>query len=501
MLPDAASGATDDLDAVVTNSGMTPETKENTSAAQAAIGLYVHIPYCRRRCRYCDFAIVPIGPKAATEKEDPDNASSSFATLNLNYTSALLQELDHLQTQHHQGGNKNKIPLRSIYFGGGTPSLAPIETLQRILSAILDPERSPFAIDERECCEITIEMDPGTFSREKLQAVKDMGFNRISLGVQSFDDRILESLGRIHRSQDIYESIAMIQDIFGATVNYSLDLISGVPGLSLAAWTDTLEKAVNLEPRPVHLSVYDLQVEQGTVFGTWYGDQTQEASTMTTTKPFQSTRGEAPVSKEILRLPSPDEAAFMYRYASGYLRSKLYEHYEVSSYALLPQEPINTTTAISPYRSQHNQIYWALDGQWYAIGLGATSFVGGHIKERPRTLIDYQRWVADDLLSSSSSSTRPVTVTSELDLLEDHVLKRLRTSEGLPLDWIEQRFGCAYRDAIIRGAQLGIDLKLATIQDTASSSRRRQQLKLMDPDGFLFSNSIISSIFVELEAV
>lgn len=464
-----------------------PKYVSRTDSSAGGIGLYVHIPYCRRRCRYCNFAIVPIGPRAATETES-DNTMQSFATLNQNYTSALLKELDWISSQHT---GDEKIVLRSIYFGGGTPSLAPIETLKRILSAILDPRKSPFAI-QKESCEISIEMDPGTFSKQKLTAIRDMGFNRISLGVQSFDDRILASLGRIHRSQDIYESLAMIKEVFGHEVNYSLDLITGLPGLSLATWIETLETAVKLNPPPVHLSVYDLQIEQGTVFGSWYSERGDDNETSTAPSPFQSTRGEAPVPKALLRLPSEEEAAFMYKYTSGYLRSKGFEHYEVSSYARLPNH--DNQHKGKNYRSQHNQIYWARDGQWYAVGLGATSFVNGKIVERPRTVVDYQQWV-ENLIAHKNANTgsEAAIELGELDFLMDHVLKRLRTSEGLSLDWIQKRFGEKYRDAILEGAELGIELNLASVEFC--------RLRLKDPDGFLYSNSIISSIFVELENV
>jgi oxygen-independent coproporphyrinogen-3 oxidase len=158
-----------------------------------------------------------------------------------------------------------KIPVRSVYFGGGTPSLAPIETLRRVLQAITATSgESPFVLADN--AEISIEMDPGTFSKAKLQAVKDMGFNRISLGVQSFDDDMLESLGRVHRRQDVFDAVAMLKEVFGGDLNYSVDLISGLPGLSLAKWIETLQTAVHLDPRPQHLSLYDLQIESVRIY-------------------------------------------------------------------------------------------------------------------------------------------------------------------------------------------------------------------------------------------
>lgn len=322
----------------------------------AAVGLYVHIPYCRRRCRYCDFAIVPIGNSALTDEtneseqqhsiEEPSSAiraTRGFLDMDAAYRTAVLKEIDTIQTRF----NGTKIPLQSIYFGGGTPSLAPVATLEAILSTILD-ENSPFLLEKD--AEVSIEMDPGTFSRYKLNVIKNMGFNRVSLGVQSFNDNVLESIGRCHRQADIYESISLLQQVYGEDVNYSMDLISGLPGVSLALWAETLEIATNLVPRPNHLSLYDLQVESGTVFGKWYDDAGNDSD---------RTRGSAPVN--VPGLPSPDDCAFAYKYASSYLRAKGYEHYEISSYAFRGDEQ----EVPLPYRSRHNQIYWQSGSQWF----------------------------------------------------------------------------------------------------------------------------------------
>jgi coproporphyrinogen III oxidase-like Fe-S oxidoreductase len=265
----------------------------------------------------------------------------------------------------------------------------------------------------------------------------------------------------------------MLQDVYGGELSYSLDLISGVPGLSPAQWTETLHTAVHLQPQPSHLSIYDLQIEGGTVFGTWY-DSDREST-------FHQTRGEPPVSA--LALPSEEECAFMYKYAAGYLRSKGYEHYEISSYALLQD-----SGQPSPTRSKHNQIYWATDSQWYAVGLGATSFAGGSLTARPRTMADYINWVDQH---ETFPELQAATV-GDFDLLTDAILKRLRTSEGLPLKWVRFRFkeGESYVTSILRGAELGLNLGLVTLEDDI--------LRLVDSAGFIYSNTIISSIFAEL---
>eukprot|EP00980_Cylindrotheca_fusiformis_P003146 scaffold721_cov131-Cylindrotheca_fusiformis.AAC.36 len=430
------------------------------------IGLYVHIPYCRQRCRYCDFAIVPIGRNASVESVSSagkDRATQGFEAMNEKYQAALLEELQRVQ----QDG-QSKIPLGSIYFGGGTPSLAPVETIASILEHAIGAKDAPFALAQD--AEVTMEMDPGTFSLEKLKSFKNLGINRISLGVQSFDDALLENMGRTHRRAQVMEAIELIDQVFGVDSNYSIDLITGVPGLTLAKWVETLQQATALEPKPSHMSIYDLQIEQGTVFSSWYGyDRNSNKNS-----------GLGDVSRTKLALPSEDDCAFMYKYTSGYLRSKHYEHYEVSSYALC-EESVSC-------RSKHNQIYWASSSSWYAIGLGSTSFVDGKLVGRPRTLYDYYSWVEEGHTSLSNDAEL------KTDLLTELVLKRLRTSEGLDLKEVNQRFGGDVVASILEGAGLGLDLGLAEHCEEGST------LRLKDPDGLLFSNHIISSIFAELES-
>lgn len=425
------------------------------------IGLYVHIPYCRRRCRYCNFAIVPIGPRVSVESiasSNTDRATEGFEEMNDSYLSALLTELQRVQEECD-----SKIPLRSIYFGGGTPSLAPVETIGRILEESIGKDNSPFYLEAD--AEISIEMDPGTFSLEKLKTLKSFGINRISLGVQSFDDKILENMGRIHRSAEVFDAIKMIDQVYGSDANYSIDLITGVPGLTLAKWVETLQQATSLEPKPSHMSIYDLQIEQGTVFSSWYDDNSNVAIAS---------------HKPRLLLPTEDECAFMYKYTAGYLRSKDYEHYEVSSYA-------SNRDGVAA-RSKHNQIYWASSSSWYAIGLGATSFVNGRLDARPRTLADYYSWLEEGTRSLSQDEMSKEEFISEL------VMKRLRTSDGLDLKEVKENFGDDVVSAILEGARLGLELGLAEHHEETCT------LRLKDPSGLLFSNHIISSIFAELEA-
>jgi oxygen-independent coproporphyrinogen-3 oxidase len=396
--------------------------------------------------------------------DSDDLATLGFEKMNEQYLSALLSELRSVRPN-----NETKIPLISIYFGGGTPSLAPVQTIAAILHEACGHQDSPFSLEPN--AEITIEMDPGTFTTQKLGALKKLGINRISLGVQSFDDTLLEVMGRVHRRSDITQAVQSIDSVFGADdANYSIDLISGVPGLTLAKWVETLQQAASLKPRPSHMSIYDLQIEQGTVFSKWYE---------------QPTPSTPPASR--LALPTEEDSAFMYTYAAGYLRSKKYEHYEVSSYAYRGENEMQRSTK----RSRHNQIYWAPSSSWYAIGLGATSSVNGRLRSRPTELVPYYSWAAN-LEREEDQQTQ---VVADEEYLTDLVMKRLRTSDGLDVTWVAERFGHKIASSIRQGAKLGLELGLAEI---FHDEERRETLRLKDPDGLLYSNYIISSIFVEL---
>jgi len=433
------------------------------------------------------FAIVPIGSSNGDEDKN-SNQATGFKNMDRNYKQALLDELRIIQ----KASNK-KIHLQSIYFGGGTPSLAPLSTLQEVMHAIYKSQDAPFHIDDDESnVEITIEMDPGTFDETYLESIKQMGFNRISLGVQSFDDNILSNLGRVHRSVDVYNSIKIIGKVFGEeNANYSLDLISGIPGLSLAGWSETLYKAVSLNPKANHMSVYDLQVEKATTFGKWYSSSIDTDDEEGSTQPQQDMLNS---TSHHPSLPTPDDCAFMYSYASGYLRSRGYEHYEISSYAAYK----SSNKQADSYRSQHNQIYWKPNGQWYSIGLGATSNVNGVRYARPRALSDYIKWIEG--LMTQNTNKPPWLHRNEEDEEDDElldiVMTRLRTIEGLDLDWTAKHYTTSHVHAIQRGFNLAIDLDLG-ISDN-SPDKKYGSIRLKDPKGFLFSNNIISNIFLEL---
>ena len=194
---------------------------------------YIHLPFCRRRCFYCDFPVVVVGNHA--NLRDLAGVQS--------YVEALCQEI---QVTPSQGQS-----LKTIFFGGGTPSLVPIADLETILQQ-LDQK---FGIDSN--AEISLEIDPGTFTREQLSDYQRLGINRLSLGVQAFQDELLQSCGRFHCLADIYTAVNWLQAM--GWQNWSLDLISGLPHQTLAQWEYSLETAIALGPH--HISCYDLVLE------------------------------------------------------------------------------------------------------------------------------------------------------------------------------------------------------------------------------------------------
>ncbi len=238
--------------------------------------LYLHIPFCKRRCFYCDFAITTGGEN-----------------LRQQYVDVLCQEIRLTIAQ---------IPpvetLQTIFFGGGTPSLLSVNQIAQILETI----SQYFAIAPD--ADISLEVNPGTVTIDSLLGYRSLGINRISLGAQAFQQELLDVCGRGHSVTEIYEAVDAIKK--AGFENFSLDLISGLPNQSITDWQDSLKRAIALQPN--HLSIYDLTIEEGTAFN----------------KRYQA--GDKP-------LPTEAHTVAMYLDAHELLPSAGYEHYEISNYA------------------------------------------------------------------------------------------------------------------------------------------------------------------------
>src|SRR6266567_2636947 len=203
--------------------------------------LYLHIPFCHTRCYYCDF-----------------NTYAGMLPLREPYVRALLTEiaLAGELAQHADGGVRRS---RTLFFGGGTPSLLTVEQVTRLLHAC----REAFAVDED--AEITLEANPGTVNREQLAGLRAAGINRLSLGSQSFDAELLKTLGRIHTPEEITQALHHARAAGFTSIN--LDFMFGLPGQTMRHWQETLDQALALHPE--HFSLYSLIIEEGTPFYTW----------------------------------------------------------------------------------------------------------------------------------------------------------------------------------------------------------------------------------------
>lgn len=409
---------------------------------------YIHLPFCKKKCLYCDFPVVALGSTVGQSNSKDDPMMDA-------YVDALCREITLMSignTRNRQDDMEDHgVKLKTVYFGGGTPSLISLKSLERILDVLED--KIGIAPD----AEITMEADPGTFTTETLKSYINMGVQRVSVGVQAFDDELLKLCGRSHSLYDVYDAI---DAIYSASVpSWSLDLISGLPELTMERWEKNLMCAVDAEPK--HLSSYDLQVEQGTPFGKMY-------------RP-----GVSP-------LPTDEEAAQMYSQASYILRGAGYDHYELSSYA----KP--------GHQCKHNAVYW--DGQgYYAFGMGASSYIDTRRVTRPRTFNAYLGWVEkfsekveQGIVPLPHLDAPPAT---QEDILTDAIMLQLRKSSGLDLQSIKRtyRYGSGIVDAILDIADTHRERGLVEYDDG--------YLKLVDPQGFLFSNDVISDIFLGLDRI
>lgn len=408
-----------------------PATSEGeANGAEAPQFAYLHIPFCRRRCYYCDFPISVLG-------KTPIDTSVAIA----DYVEALRQEIENTP-------NCGKT-LKTVFFGGGTPSLLPVRALNSLLTTL--SQRFGIATD----AEISMEIDPATFSLEQLQAYLSAGVNRISLGVQAFQDELLQLCGRSHTLNHIFEAIELTRQ--AGVSNLSVDLISGLPQQSLEQWQHSLEQAIAIAPQ--HLSCYDLVLEPVTAFG----------------KQYQP--GETP-------LPSDETTAQMYRLSQQMLVKSGYKHYEISNYAK------------SGFQCRHNRAYWE-NRAFYGFGMGAASYVNRQRFTRPRTRVEYYAWV-QKLRENKGAIDCPVS--SRSDRLLETLMLGLRLAEGIDLLALSQEFGKGILEEIRTCLQPYV--RQGWVEGLSKGDRNAlfqpQRLRLSDPEGFLFSNTVLATLFNRL---
>lgn len=334
-----------------------------------AAGLYIHIPFCSSRCSYCDFATGLYQPELVER-----------------YVRALVQEIG----SSLQAGQR----VDTIYFGGGTPSLLAPAQLDRILSALFE------RFDVGDAAEITLEINPGSATPEKLNEFRRLGINRASFGAQTFDDAELAKLGRSHNAADALRTFADLRD--AGFTNVSFDLIAGLPGQTLERWQRNVEQALALEPE--HLSFYLLEVHSGT-----------------------------PLAEHIARglQPVPDEdlAGVMYRWMLEQASETGYEHYEISNLCW------------PNFESQHNLKYWTGE-PYYGFGCSSHSYDG--CARRWSNQRDVQKYV--EMIERGESP-----IVEEQQLTQDEVRAEalflgMRLMRGIDARWYRESFGVDLRD-------------------------------------------------------
>lgn len=338
------------------------------------LGIYVHIPFCVRKCVYCDFLSFPA--------DEPAKRA---------YMAALQEEIKAV------AGDYGAYEVQTIFFGGGTPSSVATELLGDCLLTI---QRHFHVADDAEC---TLELNPGTASLEGLQVLKKAGFNRLSIGLQSADNKELKLLGRIHTYEDFLSTYAWARRAGFSNIN--VDLMSALPGQSLETWQKTLQSVVELAPE--HISAYSLIVEEGT--------------------PLFDHISQYPP------LPDEDTDRLMYHETKRLLAENGYLHYEISNYAQ------------KGFESRHNQIYWQRGCEhirdYLGLGLGASSTVGNY---RYRNTDDISGYLKNG--KTPDKLRREEEHLSKQELMEEFLILGLRRMEGISSAEFEHTFGVSLYD-------------------------------------------------------
>lgn len=352
-------------------------------------GLYIHIPFCQRKCNYCDF----------TSYEGKfDLAEQYFNKLTVEMLS------------------KDKCDIDTIYFGGGTPSSVDASYICSFLENVY------LHFNVSSDAEITIEVNPASAVTKKIRAYKNAGINRISMGVQSFNDDELKMLGRLHSCKEVYHTYNVIRDC--GINNVSLDLMFGLPGQTTEKISYSIAEILKLAPE--HISCYGLTIEEGTPF--YYKEKNGEITAM----------GE-------------DSFADMYEFICNSLNGNGYLQYEISNFSVEGKE------------SRHNSRYWKC-GEYIGLGAGASSYIGNVRSKNTDDLLGYKNEVEE--------------ILSPYDKISEFAVLGLRMAKGININEFNERFGKdiydvygkqlkKYADFIIRdGNVLKLDKKAYYISNT-----------------------------------
>ena len=329
------------------------------------IAIYIHWPFCKSKCPYCDF-----------------NSHVQNSIDNQAWLDAYLKQIASFS---HIIKDKS---ITSIFFGGGTPSLMPANTVNKIIDKLFSLSKTTNNI------EITLEANPTSIESQKFVEFKAAGINRVSIGIQSFNETDLKFLGREHSKQEAIEALNIANSIFD---NYSFDLIYALPNQTIETWEQELQEAMQYAKH--HLSLYQLTIEKGTPFYLQHKN------------------------KKFI-LPDPDQAAALYSFTDDFMSSRGLQPYEISNYAL------------AGFESQHNLAYWRYN-QYLGIGPGAHSRV--MIDDKLCAVVMHhnpQKWL--DNVTSEIMPIQQKTILTKKDILLEYLIMGLRIKEGIELTKLEQ---------------------------------------------------------------
>ena len=394
--------------------------------------IYVHLPFCIQKCHYCIFPVHFLG-------------HSPNSSLLSSYINTIKSEISHTFEKYPH--SPKNAPLETLYFGGGTPSLFSAKDLNLIISLI----KKKFEINDKT--EISIEMNPGTFSRQSIMDYLELGVNRFSVGVQSFNEKVLKLLNRGHEFKKILESIETLKSVQNShNFSISWDLLINLPYETnpQCQMLDALKFIKKYEPE--HLSIYSLILEPESVFYQKMG--------------FRD---------EVFPMPSQDFGAEQFEFVHEETKKAGYIHYEISSFARSPN-----------FFCRHNEIYWEGDHPFLAFGMGATSLIDGQRVSRPTNLKKYQEYV-ENLIKGKEGVSKGVKIEDERgnENVKIILMGGLRTEKGVNLS----RFSMEIRETLEDFASKNIDLL----------EINKGWLKVRGVRGFLLCDEILARIFVEIE--
>ena len=352
------------------------------------LGIYIHIPFCIKKCDYCDFI-----------------SYSNCFEMQEKYVEKLLEEIE----ENRQLLKNNFIS--TIYIGGGTPSAIKPELIKRILDKIYE-----IIGIVNEKIEITIEVNPGTTTKNNLQMYRNCGINRLSIGLQSTNDSILKEIGRIHNYNQFLDTYKWANEVGFENIN--VDLMIGLPEQDIEILKDSLENVVNLEPSPKHISVYSLIVEEGTKI-------------------------EQKINCGEMKLPNDEEERSQYHYMKNFLELNGYKHYEISNFA----KP--------GYESKHNMNCWE-QKQYVGFGVAAHSYVNGIRYANMANLeeylyVDNVKNLDNDMKNdfevdfdnkNGFETIKTIEETqNKIDMEKEFMMLGLRKIDGISISKFEEKFG------------------------------------------------------------